>query len=295
MSIKSILVPVTDGPAARGTVESAMILARGFTAHTLGLPVVAKTHRPTPDSIMRSRTSVAALNPDFLEMLDVAQAEEPEELRRLRALFEATAGDLQIEWIDGPPLPPGRPSASVRRDAATEPDEVAAYGRVFDLVVLSQPKNDPDHRIRRILRAILFKSGRPVVIAPETPPSSIGARILIAWDGSALSARAAAVARQRFDRVEAVGILTVRNGRGETSSAEDLAAYWAPHGATPSLIEVGLGDRRLGDCFLEQAEAFGADLFVMGAYAQSPFRESLTNGVTNYVLSHADLPVLMTH
>ena len=33
----------------------------------------------------------------------------------------------------------------------------------------------------------------------------------------------------------------------------------------------------------------------MGAYAQSPFRESLTGGATNHVLSHAELPVLMTH
>jgi len=34
---------------------------------------------------------------------------------------------------------------------------------------------------------------------------------------------------------------------------------------------------------------------MMGAYSQSPFRESLTNGVTNHILSHAKLPVLMTH
>jgi nucleotide-binding universal stress UspA family protein len=33
----------------------------------------------------------------------------------------------------------------------------------------------------------------------------------------------------------------------------------------------------------------------MGAYSQSPFRESLTGGVTNYVLSKAELPVLMSH
>ena len=46
---------------------------------------------------------------------------------------------------------------------------------------------------------------------------------------------------------------------------------------------------------LEEAKAFGADLLVMGAYSQSPFRKSLTGGVTNYILSHAELPLLLTH
>jgi nucleotide-binding universal stress UspA family protein len=62
-----------------------------------------------------------------------------------------------------------------------------------------------------------------------------------------------------------------------------------------SVLEADLGKQRLGDVFLREAARFGADLLVMGAYAQSPFRESLTGGVTNHVLSHAELPVLMTH
>ena len=53
--------------------------------------------------------------------------------------------------------------------------------------------------------------------------------------------------------------------------------------------------RELGFQFTEQAKAFDADLLVMGTYSHSPFRESLTGGVTNYLLSHAELPLLMTH
>ena len=64
---------------------------------------------------------------------------------------------------------------------------------------------------------------------------------------------------------------------------------------TTTLIEADLDSYRLGDVFLREAARFGADLLVMGAYAQSPFRESLTGGVTNHVLSYAEIPVLMTH
>jgi nucleotide-binding universal stress UspA family protein len=88
----------------------------------------------------------------------------------------------------------------------------------------------------------------------------------------------------------------VRIGQeGHGPSAEEFAEHLAWHDIDAALIETELGHRRLGDVILDQAAAFDADLLVMGAYSQSPFRESLTRGVTNYILSHAKLPVLMTH
>ncbi len=39
----------------------------------------------------------------------------------------------------------------------------------------------------------------------------------------------------------------------------------------------------------------GADLLVMGAYAQNRLRAALLGGVTRHVLAQAELPVLMAH
>jgi nucleotide-binding universal stress UspA family protein len=36
-------------------------------------------------------------------------------------------------------------------------------------------------------------------------------------------------------------------------------------------------------------------MVVMGAYMHSPLREFLFGGVTRYMLTHADIPVLMRH
>jgi nucleotide-binding universal stress UspA family protein len=36
-------------------------------------------------------------------------------------------------------------------------------------------------------------------------------------------------------------------------------------------------------------------MLVMGAYAHSPLRELILGGVTQFMLGHADLPVLMRH
>ena len=118
---------------------------------------------------------------------------------------------------------------------------------------------------------------------------------MIAWNKSALSARAAAISRNFFEAAEEVAILSVASKGGAGPTAHDLSDYMAWHGLKARVIEADLGKERLGDVMLREAERFGADLLAMGAYSQSPFRESLTGGVTNYVLSQAELPVLMSH
>ena len=115
------------------------------------------------------------------------------------------------------------------------------------------------------------------------------------WNRSALSARAAAISRNFFSSATQVGILSVLTEGGSGPTAQDLADYIAWHGIEAKVVEVKLGGRRLGDVMLEEAKAFGADLLVMGAYSQSTFRKTLTGGVTNHILSHAELPLLLTH
>jgi nucleotide-binding universal stress UspA family protein len=123
----------------------------------------------------------------------------------------------------------------------------------------------------------------------------LGQRPLIAWNGSALSARAAAIARNFFEGAREVGILSIRGKDWSGPSAEDLAEYAAWHNISATVIEVDQDKRRLSDILFDEAEQFNADLIVMGAYSQSPFRESLTGGITNYVLTNTEFPVLMTH
>ncbi len=66
-------------------------------------------------------------------------------------------------------------------------DAVAREGHFFDLVVVTQPKSDPDHKYREIVRAVLFGSGRPVLVVREDRPQTIGERLLIAWSESPLA------------------------------------------------------------------------------------------------------------
>jgi nucleotide-binding universal stress UspA family protein len=45
---------------------------------------------------------------------------------------------------------------------------------------------------------------------------------------------------------------------------------------------------------LDHAYQLGADLLIMGAYPH-PLIELMPGGLTRYVVSHADLPILMRH
>lgn len=291
MSIKTILVPLTDLLRARTTLETAFVVAQRFGSHVVGVRTRAAFEDDNVEVIMelaslgRSNPLVQEINPTRIE---------DEDTERARQLFEDTCHDMNVQIRDNQRYLQDV-SATFKLIIGEGPEAIAETARVFDLVVAGQPKDDLGHSLRETLRAILFHSGRPVLVAPAQGSTSVGESILISWNRSALSARAAAISRQFFERAKKVGILSVHAEEGLGPPQEELQEYLAWHGIYAELLEAKRNHRHLGDVILDQATAFGADLLVMGAYSQSPFRESLTRGVTNHVLSYAELPILMTH
>lgn len=294
MAMTTVMVLVESTRNGRWAMKTAFLAARPDGGHVVGLYPVPPGERLSPEKILFSRSALGRTGGDVREMLDLAEQKGGAGVDAAGSAFAEVAKAMQATMLEKPPNP-GTLTAFFKVLSAGGADEVAEQGRVFDLVVVRQPRDDPDHWVRNILRAVLFKAGRPVLIAPPAKPATVGKRPLIAWNGSALSARAAAIARNFFSGAREVGILSVRTKDWWGPSAQDLADYVAWHNIKATVVEAEAGNRRLGDVFLSEAAAFGADLLVMGAYSQSPFRESLTGGLTNHVLSHAELPVLMTH
>jgi len=293
MSIKTILVPVPNLIQARSALETAFLVARRFNGHVVGVHVRPAFDKERAEVIMEL-ASLGKSNPLLRETGDAPVFAEDADTQAARQLFEDVRQAMQARSGDRPSDPP-ETSGAFKVISGDGPEAIAEQARLFDLVVVSQPKKDPDHSLRETLRAALFHSGRPVLSAPERKPATIGETILIAWSSSALAARAAAIGRLYFGRARKVGVLSIEDKKSHDPSAEEFVESLAWHGIDATLIEVDLGRRLLADVMLDQAAAFGADLLVMGAYSQSPFRESLTRGATNHILTHARLPVLMTH
>ena len=292
MSVKTVAIPLIPGPSEHSAMQTAFLMARGFDGHVVGLYAPSKSNKVRDMAMSRS---ALGLSSDRLRKLHAEEEQQSvTETDLARDRFFAVAETVQAHAVDRPPAPSGL-SASFKALSSGAPEAMATYCRVFDLVVVGQPKADPGHVQRRTLRTMLFTSGRPVLMAPENPPDSVGEAVLIGWNGSGLSARAAAISRQHIRRARKVGIVTARTESPKGPTAHDLAEQLAWHGISATLIEVDVGRRLLGEVLLETARDFEADLFVMGAFAHTPFHESLTRGVTNHFLSHSHLPVLMAH
>jgi nucleotide-binding universal stress UspA family protein len=290
----TVLVQVDNDLASRSAIESAFLAARKDGGHVVGAYVNQPSNEITAEAMMFSRAEIGVPGQDMVAALQFAERRGGPAASEARQSFESIARRMGAAVQENPPNP-GHLTAFFTIFENNGPDTLALQGRIFDLVVVKQPKNDRDHVLRKLLRSVLFNAGRPILIAPEVASPSLGRRILIAWNKSALSARAAAIARNFFEDVEEVCILTVDSKGGPGPSAYDLADYIAWHGLKAHVIEADLGGDRLGDVILREADQFGADLLVMGAYSQSTFRQSLTGGVTNYVLSKASLPIMMSH
>jgi hypothetical protein len=88
----------------------------------------------------------------------------------------------------------------------------------------------PIKSVWNMIEAMLFTSGRPIVIVP--PDWERGARlekVVIAWDGSGRAARAVGDAMPMLTRAEQVEIVYVSPGALKSIPSAGLSAHLARH------------------------------------------------------------------
>ncbi len=187
-------------------------------------------------------------------------------------------------------------SSGWSRDAPEGDHFVGSHGRVFDVIVLGRPGRDPRGPRMTTLEAGLFESGRPVLIAPPRPQPKMGTNVLIAWNCSTEQARATAFALPILKRAGRVVVLTVEGGAAVPGpTGQQLCRYLQLNEVPARPLTVGLDGRLTGEVILAHAKALGCDLLIKGAYTQSRLRQMIFGGTTRYILSNAELPVLMAH
>lgn len=297
MSIKTILAPFSSIDEDRGLLETSFQLGGRYASHVVGLFLNDDRKTLTAETMSLSRSQLTKERPSLQADLVEWEAGRDPVLELARRVFSEVAGhhravtaDEPFTGTDGPQV-----SAAFRAVNGRDDEALAETGRLFDVVVLRQPGRDADKAARRRPREILLGSGRPIILVPNPPPPSIGSRVLIAWNGSPRSARAANAARQYIEHADQVGILSVATKTKSKQSPEDFRNYLGWHGVRAEVLQPAQNGRPLGEAILAEAERFGCDLLVMGAYEQSSFRRSRTGGLTNHIMAEATMPVLMSH
>jgi nucleotide-binding universal stress UspA family protein len=278
MGFKTILVPTAQHDLMNSILETALLLARKFDSYIEGfaLPV----------------TSPAVLAIGDVGALPIPPLEREESDKQNRTLFEnfmqehgvpcgGHTNGLSSNWLENAP---------------EDEHFVGSHGRVFDVIVLGKSGRDPKGPRMTTLEAGLFESGRPVLIAPKAPRPQMGTNIMVAWNCSTEQARVTAFAMPILKRASRVIVLTVEGGAAVPGpTGEQLCRYLQLNGVAAKPLTVGLDGRLTGEAILTHANALGCDLLIKGAYTQSRLRQLIFGGTTRYILSHAELPVLMAH
>jgi nucleotide-binding universal stress UspA family protein len=280
--MKTLLAVVGDGTAAP-VLETALLAARRFNSRIVGLNALTTEYAVVFGGEMGFSISS--------EVDRTLEREGQDRREQARALFSSFMRQHAVP-VGG--APGEGPSAEWREEAGRQNAVVGTFGRVFDLIVVERPGKLAS-LAEATLEDALFESGRPVLMAPPTPPASIGERVLVAWNGSTETARTVGFAMPFLDRAKSVQVVSVEGGMTPGPSGEELAQNLSRHGIPTIARHVAPRDRTTGQVFLDEAKAIGADLMVKGAYTQSRLRQMIFGGATRHIIMEATMPVILAH
>ena len=284
MALKTILVPLEESEALSSVLETSLILARRYGSYIEGLNV----RRALSGLILAGAEGGFATSPDLEERFT---REAEEQARRVRGQFEAF---MRKHGIPGGPDGEG-PWAAVVDEVWEGADVVGSRSRVFDLTVLGRPVRGAPAPALTTLETILFESGRPVLIAPPAPPTTMGENILIAWNGSPETARTIAFAMPLLDQARSVTVLSVVEGMVMGPGAAAACQHLQRNGISAEATDINAGERSVGEVILAESASRNIDILIKGAYTRSRLRQMIFGGATSHILSNAEMPVFMAH
>jgi nucleotide-binding universal stress UspA family protein len=277
--MKTILVPTEQNNVMTSTLTTALLLARKFDSYIEGF------------ALRFAITDAVAMDVASTVPLATFERESQEAAKEAHRMFEAFMQQNGIARSSGA-------NASLSfgwlEDALEGDYFVGSYGRVFDVTVLGRPSSDPKGPHMSTLEASLFESGRPSLIAPPTPPSSLGDNILVAWNCSTEQARATAFAMPLLKTAKRVTVLTVEGASVPGPTGEQITRYLQLNGISAQAV-TERQTKSAGETILSYASANNCDLIVKGAYTQSRIRQMIFGGTTRHILAKANLPVLTAH
>jgi nucleotide-binding universal stress UspA family protein len=267
--MKSLLVPIDHGELTTAALEVARQLAVRFGGTIDGIAI-----RP-------AFAEIVAPDPIVAVSIPPADWDEAAYVKVARSDFDGFSAKH-----------PNGPTFRWRGGSVVEDGALGSLGRLYDVTVLPRPGGKGSRM--PAFEAALFDSGRPVMMAPPKPGPVIGENILIHWNCSTETARAIALALSLLKQAKRVHLVTVEGNTVPGPAARDALGSLAAHGihATERTVPMPKGP---GEAIMAEAQHFGADMILKGAYTQSRLRQMIFGGATSFILAKSELPVLFAH
>ena len=177
-------------------------------------------------------------------------------------------------------------------------DQLVRMGRYADLVLVGRPSLDAENIAPETVKAAIYDSAGPVVVAPPNLGEGGIASVVVAWNGSAQAARAAGFALPFLAKAAKVTVL-VADAAPDDLGTPFLTRMLERHGVNATVETVSHGDitgRARGRALLEYTQNKGAGLLVMGAYGHGGLTNFLgLGGATAKVIASCPVPLLLAH
>lgn len=281
MTVRDIFVPLAPGVASDPQFEAAAHLAQSLNAHV--------------NVVFIRQAMVASAN--VSEML-VAAGVVVEAIEHETELAETSAITQFEHWrvangLTGADQDRGCTAAWHERIGRVA-DTIAEIGRVSDLTIIRMP--DPDEAMTdEIFTAAIYSTGHPTLIVPAQPTDNPLDHVLIAWNGSVEAARAVAGAMPMLEAARRVSVFSVPENPNTLYHHLGLIEHLGRHGVRAEWVEPSARSGDIGLRLARTASDVKATMIVMGAYTHRRVHEVLLGGVTQHMVKHAEIPVLMMH
>lgn len=283
--MRVILVPLSGEAHDRVALAAAYHVAQPFRSHITGLFV-----RPDPvDAI----GVFQGIPPEMVDRVTRAATTTWNDRARLaRQAFDEARSAADAALAD---RPTGTDTVTAHWREVTGADDLllAGNGRLADLIVFAGVRSAASEVKDRFATA-LFHSVRPVLLVPEQGMEDSPRTVAIAWNGTAEASRALCGALPLLLNAERLHVLTAATPRTQVESGDALAEYLSWHGLICEVHPM-YPENEVGPALLARANELEADLLVMGGYGRSRMRERIFGGVTQHVLDHHDISVLIAH
>jgi nucleotide-binding universal stress UspA family protein len=285
---RKLLVPLSGTPCGQVALAVAVQLATRWRAHLAA--VIVRVDAASVAPLAGEGLSGAMIE----DMMAATEREGTARAQGLEGLFHTAILKGGIA-LGGPGTGTGPATASLTVMTGRDEEIIPGLARLSDMTVLPHPDQNEEPGANGALHAVLFESGRPVLIAPKQQPQTLGRRCCVAWNGTTESSAALWAILPFLRQADAVRLLHAGEYQRRGPGASEVLAYLKMHGVTADVAEFQPINRDVGAGLLAAAGAFGADLVGMGAYSHSRLRQMILGGVTRHVLSQAAMPVLMAH
>jgi len=279
MPIRDILLPLVGEPdaAAVAAIDKCAAVAGDIGARVTAIAVETEV-------MVRPKVTISS----DLENTAAAEAvRSVSNAHRLLQAFDAAANRFGVR----------NEQKLVRLATADIPVHFAQAARLKDLSLV--PVSAHDSLSEKIVEALIFESGRPILLCPDEFATELPVAFdnaAIAWDHSAPAARAVADALPMIQAAANVRIFTATDEITPTEQESGLALvnHLLEHGIKASFETAEIDGSSVGKVFEAYVKAKAIDLLVMGAYRHSRLNEVVWGGATKTVIGRPPCWVMMS-